>query len=378
MAFISELNFRGSAAATEWVEITLGPNDDPDDFVVSVYRHNGNLHSNAGIPGGEVRLSSLSPVPHPDNPNFTIYIVSVGIKSGTSDGNEGSAIALTNTAEGQVVDFYGAKNQGAIVAKQGAADGASSDPVLDFRNLNIGQSYQWDVYGNEYYGTISLGSSILCLTSEVPVRTPLGYRPCHKLRPGDLVWTLDHGYQPVRWIGQAKMPAALFAAEPKTRPILLRRDALAPGVPLADLYLSRQHRVLLRSKVADHMVGEDEVLIPAIQFATSEIAEIDNNPPDLIYMHLLFDRHEVIDASGALVESLMLGPQSSEALTLGQFRDAAGHRLPRALYGCAKTPARPLLTGKQARALIDRTLARGAHLQPPCDDQPATALAAFF
>ncbi|MAO27876.1 MAG: hypothetical protein CMN15_12000, partial [Roseovarius sp.] len=143
-------------------------------------------------------------------------------------------------------------------------------------------------------------------------------------------------------------------------------------------YLSRQHRVLLRSKVADHMGGEDEVLIPAIQFATSEIAEIDNTPPDLIYMHLLFDRHEVIDASGALVESLMLGPQSSEALTLGQFRDVAGHRLPRALYGCAKTPARPLLTGRQARALIDRTLARSAHLQPPCDDQPATALAAFF
>lgn len=54
MAFISEINFEGSDAATEWAKVALGPDDDPNDFVFSVYRDDGTLHTGAGISNGEV------------------------------------------------------------------------------------------------------------------------------------------------------------------------------------------------------------------------------------------------------------------------------------------------------------------------------------
>ncbi|MFU1479356.1 Hint domain-containing protein [Roseovarius sp. C7] len=379
MAFISEVLFRGSNPTSEWVEITLGPNDDPNDFVVSAYRDNGNLHGNAGIPGGEVRLSSLTPLPHTDNPDFTVYVIQLGLKNGgPSDNNEASGVALTNTTTAEVLDFYSASTEGSITARAGVASGNSSDPVLDHLQTPFGSSYQWDIYGNMSTGVATPLESVLCLTHDTPVRTPNGYRLCRDLRPGDLVWTLDRGHQPLRWIGQSDMSAELFAAEPAARPVHIPAHALAPGVPMRDLRLSRQHRVLIRSQVASRMCDSDEVLLPAIKLAKTGIAQVEENAPDLCYLHLLFDAHEIVDAGGALVESLLLGPYSTEALSLGRFRDAEGQRLPAHLKRCAPHPARPLLTGKRALTLLERLVENCHALQPARDDQPAAQLAMFY
>ena len=85
MAFISEINFSGTDAATEWAEVALGPDDDPNDFVLSVYRENGTLHTGAGVSGGEVNLGTLTGVPDPDDVGWTIYQIPVGMNS--SGGN---------------------------------------------------------------------------------------------------------------------------------------------------------------------------------------------------------------------------------------------------------------------------------------------------
>ena len=73
--------------------------------------------------------------------------------------------------------------------------------MLDHLSFPSGECVQWDINGNQTYDTISAGDAVLCITSDSRVKT---LRRCVRgadLKVGDLVWTLDHGYQPIRWIG---------------------------------------------------------------------------------------------------------------------------------------------------------------------------------
>ena len=98
------------------------------------------------------------------------------------------------------------------------------------------------------------------------------------LAEGDLVRTLDHGLQPVRWVGARRLSAAELAAAEKLRPIRIRAGALGPGTPRADLLVSPQHRVLVRSRIAQRMFGTDEVLVAAKQLLQIDGIDNDNRP----------------------------------------------------------------------------------------------------
>ncbi len=98
------------------------------------------------------------------------------------------------------------------------------------------------------------GTLIACEAGEVPVEA---------LRPGDRVVTRDHGVQVVRWVGQKRLGRAELAAEPKLQPVLIRAGALGAGLPLRDMRVSRQHRMLVGGPRAELLFGAEEVLVRA-------------------------------------------------------------------------------------------------------------------
>ncbi|SFR34553.1 Hint domain-containing protein [Yoonia tamlensis] len=349
MAFISELHFRGSGVVNsgEFVEITLGPDDDPNDFVVSVYDDDGTLHTNAGIAGGEVNLGTLIGIPHPDDPTFTIYVISVGIKNANSDANEGSGIALTNVDTNTVLSFYSADNIAAFTATAGAASGATSDNFLEHTNVAIGESYQWDIFGNLTFGTIDAGDSVLCLSGHTLVSTQKGEIHAQDLNVGDQVWTADHGYQPIRWIGRTTLTPHYIAQHQNQQPIRIAAHSLAQGCPASDLMVSRQHRVLITSPVAKRMTGDAEVLVPAAKLAGFDGIDVITPSEGITYVHILCDNHEVLIANGAYVESLLLTSYAQMAAPKG----TDGTRL---TLADAMQPARKLVDGKQAKQLLAR------------------------
>jgi len=315
MAFISEINFEGSDAATEWVEVALGPDDDPNDFVVSVYRDNGTLHTGAGILFGELNLGDLtfaptvSVVPDPDDPGWTIYQIPVGIKTAGSDNDEGTGIALTDISPGGgVVDFYSGTDAPPITATSGSAAGATSDNSLDYRILEAGaQSVQWDLEGNRYNDDLTPGDALLavCFAAGIRIATVSGDRPIEDLVAGDLVLTMDRGYQPVRWIGSTKVPATGDLA-----PILIRQGALGND---RDLRVSPQHRMLLQGWQAEMLFGEEEVLATA-KSLVNDHSILRDEGGEVEYFHILFDTHEIIWAEGAPCESFHPGEQGWKAL----------------------------------------------------------------
>ncbi len=370
MAFISEIDFRGGGGAGngESIEIILGPGDDPADFVVSAYRNNGALHTSAGIPGGEVTLSSLTGTPDPDNPGFTVYVIPLGLRNGPSNANEASGVALTDTSSGNVISFFSSDRQGTITATEGAANGVASDPFLDHRALSAGESYQWDIFGNQTIGPATPGDAVLCLTAGSAVRTSNGHVCPTQLAAGDLVWTLDHGYQPLRWVGLRRVTAQELSNQPMQRPILLGQGALSEGVPRTDLHLSPQHRVLIRSAVAQRMFGSEEVLAAAKKLDAFDGITAAKCPDGVIYVHLLFDRHEIIDVNGALVESLLIADQSTAGLLDGSLLSQAGNLPP---VSMAATPCRQIAQGRRLRHLLERMQKNGKDLQPAAISYPS-------
>ncbi|MDE3028714.1 MAG: Hint domain-containing protein [Paracoccaceae bacterium] len=137
-----------------------------------------------------------------------------------------------------------------------------------------------------------------CFVAGTLIATPDGNRPVEELEPGDLVLTLDNGPQPLRWIGERSVSGMGDFA-----PIRFQRGALGNR---RALLVSPQHRMLVRSWKAELFFGEEEVLVAAKHLVNdSDVRPVPME--EVRYVHLLFDRHEVIQAEGAWTESFHPG-----------------------------------------------------------------------
>lgn len=164
--------------------------------------------------------------------------------------------------------------------------------------------------------------TVVCFTRGTLIDTPDGPRQVEDLRIGDLVLTLDRGAQPIRWIGSRKLDIEL-ACIPRLRPVRIRADALGAGVPKADLLVSPQHRVLLRSRIAARMFGAAEVLAAAKSLLGLDGIEVADDLPEVEYFHFTFDQHEIVFANGAEAESLFPGPEALKAVSPAARRELA-------------------------------------------------------
>ncbi|MEM6376088.1 MAG: Hint domain-containing protein [Pseudomonadota bacterium] len=189
-----------------------------------------------------------------------------------------------------------------------------------------------------------------CFTYGTMIETAQGEVPVQDLRIDDLVMTRDHGAQPIKWIGRARFPGVLLRQDPRFRPICARAHAFGEGRPKRDLALSPQHRVLIDDWRAMLFFGEAEILVPVCHLLNDARIVPDHSAQDVVYFHLLFERHEVICANGMACESLLARPDancatSREVLSLfPELVAQPGHEM-----------ARPCIPGRTARILHDNT-----------------------
>ena len=198
------------------------------------------------------------------------------------------------------------------------------------------------------------GTEVPCLTPGTLVLTPAGPVPVEALRPGDPVTTLDHGPQPLRWIGRVRLPATALAANPRLRPVRIEAGALGAGLPERTLAVSPQHRMLLRSRIAGRMFSADEVLVAAVHLTDIPGIDWDHDARAVEYFHLMFDRHEIIFAEGAPTESLYLGRMARQSLPDAALAELIALFPDLADASHAPEPARLLVPGRRARKLAAR------------------------
>lgn len=152
----------------------------------------------------------------------------------------------------------------------------------------------------------NLEGLIICFTAGTRILTAQGPRLVESLTPGDLVVTRDNGLQPLRWTGQRRVRGGGDFA-----PIRFAVGAVGNDAPLL---VSPQHRMLHRSSTAALYFDTPEVLLSAKHMVNG--ADITRSEcPEVTYIHLMFDRHEIIFAEGAASESFHPGAQGLSALS---------------------------------------------------------------
>ncbi|SMR82376.1 Hemolysin-type calcium-binding repeat-containing protein [Aliiroseovarius halocynthiae] len=160
---------------------------------------------------------------------------------------------------------------------------------------------------------------IPCFTAGTLVETPSGPARIEDLADGALVLTLDANSgrpiaKPLLRSYHRRIDTDALAANPKLHPVRITAGALGDGMPKRDLHVSRQHRMLVSSKITCRMFGARDVLIPAIKLTVLPGIYVDDQVDAVTYVHLLFDTHEVLIAEGAPSESLYTGPEALNAI----------------------------------------------------------------
>ncbi|TWI37078.1 Hint domain-containing protein [Paracoccus sulfuroxidans] len=200
-----------------------------------------------------------------------------------------------------------------------------------------------------------------CFAEGTLIETASGPRAIEGLAVGDLVLTRDHGPQPIRWIGGARLSQARLQLMPKMQPIRIRKDALGRCMPQQDLLVSPQHRVLIRSVIARRMFGAEEVLVAAKHLTGVPGIETVCPAEGVSYFHILLDRHELIRANGSWSETLFLGPQVMGGANASALQEVAA-LFPELATSAEAAGARPFIAGREGRKLAERHLKNGKAL----------------
>ncbi|SDE50498.1 Hemolysin-type calcium-binding repeat-containing protein [Paracoccus isoporae] len=207
-------------------------------------------------------------------------------------------------------------------------------------------------------------TNVTCFGTDALILTAGGEVAAGDLAVGDLVETRDAGLQPIRWIGRRHLDAATLAAHPHLRPIRIRAGALGAGLPERDLIVSPQHRMLVRSKIAQRMFGTDEVLVAAKQLCRIEGIAPAEDLAEITYVHFLFDDHQIVRANGAETESMHTGAEAMRSVGAAA-REEILTLFPELRDGSVRDPARTLASGRMGRRLALRHAENGKPLLQP-------------
>lgn len=232
-----------------------------------------------------------------------------------------------------------APNGGGIVVFEGLDQNGDLAQVVWSPGFDL-ESWYWANFNHGaspgFYTTDRTASythQFVCFAAGTGIATPKGARRVETLEPGDRVETRDHGVQRVLWAGRRVVRG--IGADAPVR--------FAPGsIGNRDmLLLSPQHRVMIRSPMAELLFGAHEVLVPAkamIDGRAIRAAPVAR----VTYVHLLLERHALLDAAGgAPCESLFPGD-----VTMGLLRAELPEGLPR------YRAARLMLTYREARCVV--------------------------
>lgn len=263
----------------------------------------------------------------------------VEIPDGNSVWNIGE-FTVTNAATGEV---------GTLIVL--GSDAGTPVGMASTVNFAIGDELtfsDFEINGSEPY------APLVCFVAGCRVKTPKGLRRIEDLVVGDFVETVDDDAKPVRWIGKRHIRSWDMCVNPKLRPIRITAGALGGGLPVRDMLVSRQHRILVRSKIAERMFGEKEILVSAIHLTELPGVFIDQEIQEVTYLHILFDTHEVVIVDGVFAESLFTGPEALKVID-AEAREELLTIFPEVgEAGIFSKPARNIPPGRRQKKLVAR------------------------
>ena len=252
--------------------------------------------------------------------------------------------------DAEVVRSDMAPGEGGIIVLEGIDENGELTQIIWTPDFDLEQWYS-DNYNPaaepQFYvedTNASYSHEYICFAAETRIAAAVGAIQAGNLWEGDRITTLDAGPQPVRWIGRRNV-----RGQGANAPVLFESGTIGNHSPLR---LSQQHRVMLRSPLAELMYGAPEVLVPAKALVNG--VDIRYDPcPRITYVHFLLPAHQIVFAEGATCESLLPGEMAQRRANLPFNRAVTAQRA-----------ARPILTYVEAVAL-------GQRCPPPQPERPS-------
>lgn len=346
-AIISEIRYRngpGFSPDEDYVEIRVPTGTDVSDLTVGIYNRNGTLRSSTSVEDGAMTTVG----------NFDYYVVNARI-------NRFGAVSLSD--QDGVLAFVSFDDE--VTATQGPADGMTSTQVGS--NGTDSTSSLSSTDGVNFVVDPDPSPGAPCFTLGTRILTDKGDIPVEALEPGDQVMAADGTFHTLRLSLSRVLRHSELRRMPQLRPVRIVAGAIGHGLPRRDLLVSRQHRMLTDSPIAERMFGTRNVLISAIRLTALPGVYCDDTVTDVTYFHLVFDQHVTLFAEGAPSESLFTGPQALAAMP-DEARQELLLLFPDIDASAAAGPACFIPEGRRQKKLV----ARHASNNKPLWDQAST------
>ncbi len=156
-------------------------------------------------------------------------------------------------------------------------------------------------------------NAVPCFTTGTMITTLKGERPVEELQAGDRVVTRDNGLQTVRQIVRRDFDYGQLSEVPHLQPVLVTIGAVGRGLPERDTLVSPNLRLLVSGDRVPFGNGGREALVAVKNLADSRTIR-NCQVLGVRYVHIGFDKHEVVLANGMWAESFQAADLSLGAL----------------------------------------------------------------
>lgn len=222
---------------------------------------------------------------------------------------------------GIVADGQTVESESVIMLQATDAAGDPVGPVITIHVFSQGGDFS-DVWGfatdtelvdgttyikvdGDNAGSSEYGDFVACFAEGTLIKSRDGFVRVEDIEVGQMLWTQDAGYQPVKWTSSA-------AVEGKGN---LAPVVFAPGSVgnTEELVVSQQHRMWLSDPSLELLFDAPDIFVPAKHLVGLPGVEL-RETEQVTYCHFMFDKHHVVLANGALSESFFLGDSALSTL----------------------------------------------------------------
>jgi len=156
----------------------------------------------------------------------------------------------------------------------------------------------------------------VCFCKGTYIATPDGDRLVEELKPGDTVLTASENAAKILWISHSHHSYRDLVKLPGLRPICVPRGWVKRNVPYRDLWISPNHRIVIRGIDVELHLGLEAVLAPA-----KHLFGKPNQPGSewfdgVKYYHLLLENHDLVLSNGLESESFFPGKEALKMLDI--------------------------------------------------------------
>ena len=142
------------------------------------------------------------------------------------------------------------------------------------------------------------GTNAPCFVSGMEIRTIRGPVAVEKLVPGDMIWTLDNGFQELLLLGRRKVKAQGSMA-----PVMFKKGIIGNT---KDIMVSPRHRFHVGSlpdALKQQFGDKSDSLLQALAFCNGTSVRQYPDIGEVEYFHLMFEDHQLVECHGTISES---------------------------------------------------------------------------